>query len=267
VSTLLNGYPIDAVASLKYSQKSEITKKPVERGTNLTDDIRTDEPGLEIDGVISDTPMGEVASHPSRAGDDRPTQTAFQFLIGLQGKEIVVDCSLGRFTQMGIANISITRDAKTRKALKFTCSLERVRIEDNNRTTVPSAVPTGLPNFGLSLDKVFNGDKMLWRKGEPPGSSPSTDPPGVITGTEVVQSKKKGIFHLDGTILSTEENQAFIKDLQRDAAITVQRGFGRAKIANEKAGKRIGRMQEILDKKNQQAHAGKHVDPGVLGKR
>lgn len=266
--TKLNDFPLDVAVSLRFSQKSEVTKRPVERGTNLTDSIRPDEPTLEIEGLVSDTPIGLIADHPTRLIGTSPAKNAFDIVLGLQGQVIAVDCSLGRFEQMAISNVAITRDFKTRKALKFTVSLDRIRIEDNNRTTVPSAVPTGLPNFGLSLDKVFKGDKMLWRKGQPPGSSPSTDPPGVIVGTEVVQVRRgKGVFHLTGEPLSPEEGDAFIKDLQRDSAITVNRGFARAREANEKAGKRIDRMQSVLDKKNQQAHAGKKVDPAVLGKR
>lgn len=268
MSATIDGYPLDVVVSLKYSQKSDVTQKAVERGFNLTDSIRPNEPDLEIEGLVSDTPIGAVAQHPTRTGDPHPSQSAFDTLVAMQGRPVAVECSLGRFDQMAINNFSVTRDVKTRKALKFTCSLTRIRIEDNNRTTVPAAVPTGLPNFGLSLDKVFDGNKALWRKGSPPGSSPATDPPGVIVGTEVVEiRKRKGIFHLNGEQLSPEESDAFIKDLQRDSALTKHRAFARAKIANEKAQKRIDRMQEILDKKNQQAHPGRRVDPAILGKK
>lgn len=266
MTTTIDGYPIDVVVSAKRSRKAEASKYPVERGTSTTDHVKVDEPVLDLECVVSDTPMGEVALHSTRAGVVGISSQTLDRLDAIQiaAQPVVVECSLGRFDGMTMTNMAVTRDVKSRRGLKFNVTFERIRVEDNNRTTIRSRVPTGDPNFGLSIDKLRGGSKILWRKGKPPGSGPADDPPGVIVGQEIVEAKNHNIFHKTGKALSNQESHDFLADMQRDAQLMELRALKRAQLKQESVGKRIEASQEILNKKTP---APKRVDPAMFGKR
>lgn len=236
MSVTIDGYPIDIALSIDYSRKSDISSYPVERGTNFTDTVRVNEPELSFEGLVSDTPVGSIAEHPTRAGVASVGASAFQRLDSIQvaGLPVTVECSLGIFTQMEISSLKINRDSKTRKGLKFTVTFSKIRIVDNAKTTITVAT-TGDNDFGLSLTLLRKGDKILWRKGKPPGSS-------NIVGKEVLKivttdTGRSQIQHLDGRPLGTEghgeviggplthkdaelaEQEAFFLDLERDAKL------------------------------------------------
>jgi hypothetical protein len=272
--TKINGYPIDCATGVKYSRKAEATEHPVESGTNISDHLRAQEPDLEIEGVVSDTPSGALASDSTRSVPS-PSLAAFRFLDDLTaaGQLVTVECSYGVFESMGITKLDAPRDHKSRKSFKFTIGFKHIRIVVNVRTVIKASVPVGNPNFGLSLDKVVDGKHVLWRKGKPPGTSPSTDPPGVIVGQEVVTVAdrtvvgiKKKFLHASGKELTTKEKEDFTKDLNRDSSINTQRGLAKSQKKLDDIGRRIDGALHTLDLKDIGAKLAKTPDPGALGK-
>lgn len=272
MSFRIDGYPIDLALSVKFARKSDVTEYPVERGVNATDHIRSNAPDLDFDGLVSDTPIGAIARDPTRAGVASVSQDAFRRLQAIQdaSQPVVVQCSLGTFDSMALTNFQVTRDVKTRKGLKVTLSFKKFRVEDNNRTTVRTSVPGagGLPDFGLSIDKIIAGKHILWRKGKPPGSSPATDPPGVIVGQEVVISQNHKVTHQNGKPLTTDELTAFAADLNRDTAIFQNRALFRLQKENQKGIQKIDQMQKDLDRKfaDKRIPPGKPPNPAAFGR-
>lgn len=157
----IDSYPIDCVTDERLAYESEVSKFPVEKGADIADHIRAKRPILELDGVVSDTPIGAIAEDSSRkglTGDTLPSRDAFDFFIALHGdrRAIVVECSFGKFDDMVLTSLTPTRDKTTLKAFKFSAIFEQVEFVQNNRTTIRVAVPNaaGRQNFGALIGKL-----------------------------------------------------------------------------------------------------------------
>lgn len=266
----VNGYPIDVALSEDLKYESEVTKSPVEQGADVADHVIARLPVLTFEGVVSDTPTGRVANDESRLqlGGATPSQDAFERFkaIHTAKQPVTVECSFGKFDHMVMTSLNPKKDAASAKSFQFTATFEDVRIVENRRTTVRVAVPNcgKKQNYGLSLDKVTNGKQILWRKGKPPGSSPSTDPPGVIVGQEIVHAIKNHFYHEDKkTQLTTKELNDLTADLNRDSALSTRRGIARAENQVNENGRRIEAAQQMLEFKEQ--HPGQKVDKAAFG--
>jgi hypothetical protein len=161
MSVQIDGYPLDCALEERLTYESEVTEFPVEKGADIADHIRAKRPVLEIDGVVSDTPIGKVANDPSRtnlSGAMLPSRDAFDRLVQLHGdrRTITVECSFGKFDDMVLMSLTPTRDVKTHKAFKFTATFRQIEFRQNNRTTIRVAVPnaSGKINFGALLGAV-----------------------------------------------------------------------------------------------------------------
>jgi hypothetical protein len=270
----VNGYPIDVALQERLDYTSEVTKSPVEKGADIADHVIARLPVLTFDGVVSDTPIGAVSNDESRLTlqGATPSQDAYRRFeaIHVAKQPVVVECSFGKFDHMVMTSLSATKESTSAKAFVFTATFEDVRIVENRRTTVRVAVPNvgKKQNFGLSLDKIIDGKRVLWRHGKPPGLSPATDPPGVITMQEVVTVKDKGngrtgTYHPNGKELTTQEYLDYAKDLDRDASLMQRRAFARVDAQVEENGRRLEAAQRMLDYK--EAHPGEKVDKAMFG--
>jgi hypothetical protein len=74
----IDGYPFDLVVSKGASYPGEVTEHPVDADADITDHIRNKPLELTLECVVSDTPTGEIASHPTRAERPRTRCTARQ---------------------------------------------------------------------------------------------------------------------------------------------------------------------------------------------
>jgi hypothetical protein len=276
----IDGYPLDLVVTEEHSLTSEITDHPVEKGSDISDNIRRKPRELTLtNAVVSDTPIGGIATDSSRVAlrqdengqDVLPSSDAYQRLVAIweAGNTVTVVTNLQKYDDMAIESITVPQDAKSAGGLIFTVHFKQVTIVKNNRVTV--AVPNlgGELNLGLGLDKLISGKNILWRKGKPPGLSPATEPKGVITGQEVVSvvkgasGKPSKFTHANGKELTTEELTAFAKDLDRDSALSTERGLARAQAQLDQDGKIMERSQKMLDYKT--AHPGSQPDPAQFG--
>lgn len=278
----LNGYPIDLVKQEEIKYASQITDHPTESGQNLTDNIRRLPITISMECLVSDTPIGEMATDPTRqlelieiegenpaSGIPLPSEDAHQRLVQMWIDQLPIECecSKGVFKDCAIEDVTEVSDASTGGGLSFNIRLKQIRIITNARTQAVVAIqmPTSKPvDFGLSLDKLVDGKLVLWRKGKPPGSSPATDPPGEIIGREVVHVIDGKYFHEDKkTKLTDQQLLDFSKDLNRDSALLNRRGIARAEEIVAKEKERDKKLQKLLDAKN--ANPGKYVDPAAFG--
>lgn len=141
MSVKINGYPIDLALSEEFSAQTEITQYPIEKGSFNSDHMRNLPEELSFEGVVSDTPIGAIAADPSRQdieGGVLPSKDAYNRLIAIREatEPVVIECSLGRFEDMGLVQLSVPRTSKTGKGLIFTASFQKMRFVTNNRTTV-----------------------------------------------------------------------------------------------------------------------------------
>lgn len=165
----IDGYPIDCVTDERLTYKATATKFPVEKGAAVTDHIIVELPVLELDCMVSDTPIGAIAIDPTRTtldGETLPSRDAFEFLTALHQAQsqagsapITVECTYGKFENMAMTQLSPARDHTTLKGFKFTVTFEQIEIRETRRITV-AAVPNA------------NGKKKL-------GNQPVTKVEGV----------------------------------------------------------------------------------------
>lgn len=151
----IDGYPIDVELSSTTSFESEATEYPVESGADITDHVRARPIEVEIEGLVSDTPIGAIARDPSRlatAGFTRPSVDAYTRLQQIRDarEPVTIETSLDVYDNMMLIELSAPREASQGTAFKFTAKFRQVTLVTNNRTTVRVAIPgaAGKQNLG-----------------------------------------------------------------------------------------------------------------------
>lgn len=140
---------LDCSLREKHTRESPATQFPVEKGDTVSDNILIKPFSLEIQGIISDTPLSlrnailttavsafvppigivaagaGVALFKAIAGSSSPSVTAYAQLLKLQESKAPFDVltSLKRYTNMWISGLSVPRDSQTGQALVFDLSL------------------------------------------------------------------------------------------------------------------------------------------------
>jgi hypothetical protein len=158
---VIDGYTIDVAVTIDASIVNDVTEHPVEDGADVADHVRAKPIRLVIEGVVSDTPIGEIVSE--RDGDALPSQEAYSRLIEMSRAREPVTIETddrGTFDNMMLATLSAPVNAETGDALRFTATFIQVTLVENSRATVLVAVP-------LAKKKVNKGAKPT-KTGPPP---------------------------------------------------------------------------------------------------
>lgn len=152
----INGYPIDAALSEDHDHEADVTEFPVEQGGNVTDHVRIKPAQVTIKGVVSDTPIGAIATIRDASnvtlGDGDvgnavlPSDEARAFLVATfeAGEEITIETSRKTYENMIMEKLSIPEGGDVGEALMFTASFKQIIIEINKRVVI-RAVPIGQP--------------------------------------------------------------------------------------------------------------------------
>lgn len=168
-------FQLDVSVSEEHSRDSVPTQFPVEDGSNISDHIFISPFQLSITGVISDTPLGTIASYAKEALTSAasalapplgivvpsaayalysalqkvpsPSVTAYAQLLKLQAGDPTTSpptppqpfdvlTKLYRYSNMVIKSISVPRDAGTGTVLKFTAVMQELLIVAPQRINV-----------------------------------------------------------------------------------------------------------------------------------
>ena len=155
---------VDATISRSTNYENEITSFPVEKGPNITDHVRTKPITMNIEGIISQTPLSieaqKAALVTSGAGAVNKSLGGFKgasALVGIGGgalgsklfqsgnnpaelgrgileefifKKKLLRVAVGNkfLDNMVMTRLSIPEDNQTGKSLKFSCTLQEIRI-------------------------------------------------------------------------------------------------------------------------------------------
>lgn len=132
---------LDANVNETHDYANDITKFPIESGSDISDHVRQEPERLTIEGFITNSPiqfLGGIFTgdrvkegfeqlikyagydYPSQA--DSPTATPNKFTI------VTVVTGLRVYSDMGIARLSIPRNSRTGDSLRFMIELIRVRF-------------------------------------------------------------------------------------------------------------------------------------------
>lgn len=151
-------FTIDCTMKESHSRKSDATEFEIEDGSTISDNIIIKPFTLEIEGMISDSPLslkqalltttaqvvgnkiaGQLGSLVGLAGlslfnalakSGSPSVAAYGQLLALQENKMPIDIvtSLNRYTNMYMTNLTAPRDNATGDALVFNVSFSQLRI-------------------------------------------------------------------------------------------------------------------------------------------
>lgn len=136
----LEGIVFDATLKEGHSHSADITEFPVERGSNISDNVRAKPIGLTIEGFVSDYPLvsnvvqqfagGAFTQRPSE--DLRRSQQVFDKLIRLKdnGILIIVTTGVRVYQNMVISSVNINRDKSTATGLMLDITMRDIRLVD-----------------------------------------------------------------------------------------------------------------------------------------
>jgi len=158
MAVYIDGYEIDVFVREEPAFSNEITEHQVESGSDIADHVRAKPTTLTVEGIVSDTPIGDLADR--RASSVPPSQEAYERLqdINKARQPVTVVTSLSTYTDMVIETLTPPRDRRTGKALRFTCVFKQVRVAE-----VDKAARIDLP---IAKSKVNRGNKPAVTIGE-----------------------------------------------------------------------------------------------------
>jgi hypothetical protein len=148
-------YPVPLLVRFDSSDKEthtsgvELSDHPVEEGADVTDHIRIKPDEIELNGVISNTPLLFLASFQAESpveGSNESThdrvEVAYRQLREFQRSGVLVDVitSLRTYSNMVITNISISRDVHSGNILDSTISLREMTMATAMSIDVPVPV-------------------------------------------------------------------------------------------------------------------------------
>lgn len=170
------GMPLDAAMSINHDFSANITRNPIEDGSDVTDHIRLENPVLQIEGFIAENPLSAIESAINIAtgvvasglgarfggfsriitaagagsliavlrnrqpgSNINYPQAAYVALKKLWSDRIPfsVRTNLDLFDNMVISKLSFPRSAEIGKSLQFTATFEQVNLVKTATTIVP----------------------------------------------------------------------------------------------------------------------------------
>lgn len=149
MSITIDGFEIDATLSEGHDLNAEVTAYPVESGSDVTDHVRLLPITVTLDCVVSDTPIGSLATR--RGGFSLPSDDAYAHLVSLRNarEPVTIETSLAVFENMVCTAVSIPRAAENGDSLRFSATFTQIQLITNARTTVRVSVPKAAKKVNL----------------------------------------------------------------------------------------------------------------------
>lgn len=149
MSVYIAGYEIDVALAEEHSFDSEVTEHPVETGADVADHVRARPIVVTVEGVVSNTPIGDLALRRNQflsVGGEAfamPSDEVFAFLLDIRDKRepVTIETTLRRFENMVLESLSAPRSRETGDAFRFSATFKQIQLVTNARSTIKVAVP------------------------------------------------------------------------------------------------------------------------------
>ncbi len=131
----IGGITLDAELYERHGRSSQVTRYPVETGTEISDHISIASMTVTIEGIISDSPI--------EGGD--ATGRYLDILYDLEQlwrsrSLVTVTTHLKVYQDMAIVNLDIPRDGYTGQAMRFMVDLQQVVKATAQTTSIPADI-------------------------------------------------------------------------------------------------------------------------------
>lgn len=181
---------VDAEIRTMHGKDGTLTEHPVEAGSPITDHYRVAPPEVEIDAIVSDTPIGDLALPgvatvsavlSAQGGDRTPSQAALEAIAAYFDNAEIITIRTRRTTyeNMVLTSFAFTDEASTGNALRFTLRAKQVRLVSTE---------TG---FAIERPKKATHQK---KKSAGKGATESTDAPAKKSILKSAQDALAGAF-------------------------------------------------------------------------
>lgn len=139
----INDFLIDCSLKETHQFDSQVTEYPVESGSNITDNIRPLPMTLEMECIVSNTPIGIMSTFRTTlsAGESElppttPSEDAYDMLLRIRNKRqpVTIRTSLRTYENMALKTLNIPRDSSVGDALRFTASFIQIDTVENKRS-------------------------------------------------------------------------------------------------------------------------------------
>ena len=129
---------LDVALEETHTRQAKITEHPVESGCTISDHIQALPESIQLEGIISNTPMSFLGV-PFFDGTKDRAQEAFKKLEELFQNSQTVDIvtTLKTYSNMALENLNIHRNAHNSEALKFTCCAKNIRMAESVVIQIP----------------------------------------------------------------------------------------------------------------------------------
>ncbi|HEY1814902.1 MAG TPA: hypothetical protein VGG74_21290 [Kofleriaceae bacterium] len=148
-SIVIGAYTIDASIREVHTYESEVTQFPVEQGSPIADNVRPKPITVQLEGVVSDTPLPPIAQGRDVVGsgqgdgdDSPPSVGALAALLAIRDarEPVTISTALKSYDNMALQNLEIPRDTTTGEALRFTATFVQIVIVTTTRALVRTTV-------------------------------------------------------------------------------------------------------------------------------
>jgi hypothetical protein len=178
---IIDNYLIDCSISETHTFDADVTDYPVESGSNISDNIRPLPVQVDIEGLVSNTPIGLIRD--SRSTDVVHSDDAYERLQRIRElrQPVTIMTSLRTFDNMALQSLVIPKGDHM-DGLRFQAKFKQI-ISVENKRTIRVSIPIGSNKGGkavtkpgtpygsriLLIDKVhdawFDPDYGKWRNG------------------------------------------------------------------------------------------------------
>lgn len=122
---------IDATPKQDHNRTAQVTKHKVEKGSNITDHVIIENPGLSLEGIMSEFSKGETGEFLHQVTFER-LEKAWKY-----GELVKVVTRRKTYTDMVITSFSCPVEVTQGHALFFSLQLENIRFAETQTEKVP----------------------------------------------------------------------------------------------------------------------------------
>lgn len=175
---------LDATVREEHGMSARVTESPLESGANVADHVIAEADTLNIDGVITETPV--YFHKDTDPGDDgllevpyassgSRVKDAYEALRRLMERRqaITVITGLRTYPDMVLTNLNVPREPETGVALRFSAELRQIRMVSSASIPPNKAAPKAR----TKAQKTANRGKQQARKVETPKNLPEPEKP------------------------------------------------------------------------------------------
>lgn len=192
----IDSWPYDLLVSGDITKTSEVTDYEVESGATVSDHIHRLPLTISTEGIVSDTPIGEIAQDPSRRVDDveaafngsdlqpLPSAEAYERLdaIWREGRLVTIEIptasrggipSRRTFKNMCLETLTEPLGKDADGGMKFSATWKQITFATNRKLTVRTAVPVGGGKNTKTkpAPQALVDRSVLWRRALPSGGA------------------------------------------------------------------------------------------------